>query len=266
MADVWGSYKARVGTMGATRRDRAIKNAQHYLYRKLPASPSWSEVTIDGIRQAVSITDQKDNMAKKKICSMPGEKLKHGGLVDFANSKWIITETDANDEVYAKGVMQRCNYLLKWLDENGVVIEKWSIVEDGTKYLIGEKAEDMMAIGDARVAVTIAKDDDTVKLKRGKRFLIDDVDSESVLAFQITKPNKLYNVYDGDGVYRFILNEVELTDNDNTDLRIADYYSWKPKIPKDNDHKNPDISLGEIIDDARKKAEEDDDNNKEVWL
>ena len=105
------------------------------------------------------------------------------------------------------------------------------------------------------------KDKDTIELGRGKRFLIDDMDSNTVLAYQITKPNKLYNIYDGKGVFRFILNEVEVTDDDNTELRIADYYNWKPYVKRDNEHKNPDIPLEDIIESAQDDLDFDD--NKE---
>jgi hypothetical protein len=122
--------------------------------------------------------------------------------------------------------MRRCNHILRWISPTtGAIQEKWCVVEDGTKYLIGERTKEFLTIGDGRMAVTIAKDRDTVELCRGLRFLIDDEDSEFVTAYQITKSNKLFNIYHGEGVFRFILNEVQLTDDDNTDLRIADYYS-----------------------------------------
>ena len=44
-------------------------------------------------------------------------------------------------------------------------------------------------------------------------------------AYQITKSNKLFNVYNGEGVFRFILNEVQLTKDDDVVKRIADYKS-----------------------------------------
>ena len=249
---------------GVTRRERALKHTQSYISKKITDSLSCHKVFINGIEQTVTILNQRESMALKKICTLPGESLLHGGLVDFAESKWLITEVDANDEVYTSGMMRRCNYLLKWLNKKGEIVEKWCIVEDGTKYLIGEKEEDMMSIGDARIAITICKDEDTIELKRGKRFLVDDLNAETPLAYQITKPNKLFNVYDGQGVFRFILNEVNMTDDDNVELRIADYFNWKPDVQLDNGHQDADITLEEIIDSATSKSEQND--NKEVWL
>lgn len=81
-----------------------------------------------------------------------------------------------------------------------------------------------MTIGDSRLALTIAKDECTETFHRGMRFLIDDPDSHEMLAYEITKSNRMFNMYDGRGVYRFILREVTLTDDDDADLQVADYY------------------------------------------
>ena len=261
---VWDSYESRINAFGTTRRERALNHTQLHISNKIINSLSSHDVFINGEKQTITILDQRENKSIKNICALPNEQLEHGGIVDFANSKWLITELDANDEVYSSGIMQRCNYLLRWLNKKGEIIEKWCIVEDGTKYLIGEKAEDLMTIGDARIAITISKDKDTDEIGRGKRFLVDDMDAEVPLAYQITKPNKLFNIYNGQGVFRFILNEVNITDDDNVSLRIADYYNWKPDKKLDNEHRDIDITLKEIIDSATSKNKHDD--NKEVWL
>lgn len=225
----WENYASRIEPNGSTRREYIKKITTDRLNRKIINSLSYKNVLINDVPQNVAIIN-KSKLYEKKICSLPNEHLIHGGLVDWCNNKWLITQIDAHNELYETGIMQQCNYPLKWLNKNGEIVEKWCIVEDGTKYLIGEKAADIMAIGDARIAITIGKDSDTMELSRGKRFLVDDLDSSTPLAYQITKPNKLYNIYDGKGVFRFILNEVNLTDNDNTELMIADYYNDVPPI------------------------------------
>lgn len=123
-----------------------------------------------------------------------------------------------------------------------------------------------MAIGDARIAITVAKDEDTVELERGLRFIVDDADSENVLAYQITKPNKLFNVFNGKGVFRFILNEVNLTENDNKKLMIADYNNWKPEMALDSDHRDSEYTVAQIVQAAQESAAVTPDDDKEVWL
>lgn len=262
---VWKDYESRLGVTGGTERTSALNHAQDQMRRKMMSSLSYKTAVVDGTEQNVAIIDERDFNAKK-IYSMPGDDLPHGGLVNWADSMWLITEINAHKEVYTEAKMLQCNHILKWINDDGNIIERWCVVEDGTKYLIGEKEEKMMTIGDARIAVTVGKDADTAKLNRGKRFLIDDSDSNSVLAYQITKPNKLFNVYNGRGVFRFILNEVNLTDNDNVELRIADYYNWKPKKDRMLSDIKTDDTLEEIVSDSRKEDAEANDIDKKGWL
>lgn len=248
MSDILDQYRERLQVNGESRREIALHHAQDYTQRKITSSLSFHTVKIDCVEQKVSIIDTEE-FNEKKIVALPGEKLKHGGIVQWHNNHWLITEVDAENEVNERGLIKQCNHILRWRDESGEIIEKWVVVEDGTKYLIGEKSEEKMATGDARIAVTMPKDSDTIKLGRGRRFLIADDDAESVLAYAITKPNTLYNVYNGSGVFRHILTEVNLTEYDDIPLRVADYYQPAMNTKAD--------SFQEVV---------DNDDNKKGWL
>ena len=269
---VWSTYEARLGasseSTGDPKRSSALDHAQGRISRKIIASLSYNTVKVNGEDMRISVSDVTGDYTTKKIFSMPGETLPHGEIVEWEDSVWLITEVDVHNTLYSKGVMRRCNYYLRWIDNDGNIVSRWCIVEDGTKYLIGEKSSDMMTIGDARISITIGKDQDTNKLSRGMRFLIDDMDSDEVLAYQITKPNKLFSVYNGKGVFRFILNEVNLTDYDNVDLRIADYYNWKPSVESHKPDTNEEDTIEKIVSDAKEKKENAPEEIKKsgVWL
>ena len=64
---------------------------------------------------------------------MPGEELRHGALVYWMQNYWLVIEKDYNVEVYTRAKMQQCNYLLRWVNDEGQIIERWCIIEDGTK-------------------------------------------------------------------------------------------------------------------------------------
>lgn len=256
--DAWRDYEALSECKGKDRRSRSLRRERAYIGSKMPNSLSYKTVLMDGIETAVAITGKND-LSQRNIFSMPGEVLIHGSIVDYADSKWVITSVKQETEVYQKGLLEQCNHLLRWVDKDGRIVEKWCIVADGTKYLIGEKSEDIISIGDARIAVTIPKDDDTKHLKRGMRFLIDDTDAEEILAYEITKSNRLYNIYNGKGVYRFILKEDNTTDKDNMELRIADYYIFYPKEEKaEEDTENIETDGNNYI--------AENDRNKGGWL
>ena len=226
----WDTYETGLSVRGTTLRNVQLLREQEYLTRKLPNNLSYHTALIDDISRNVAIINT-DNLDTKYIYSMPGEDLHHGGLVQWMNSYWLITEKDFNTEVYTRAKMLQCNYLLKWVDdEDRSIHEQWCIIEDGTKYLTGEfeDRDFIVTRGDSRIAMTIGKNELTTKFDRQYRFLIDDPASEHMLAYALTKPMKLGHQFNGDGVFKFVLQEVNTTDYDNQELCIADYYKYFP--------------------------------------
>lgn len=268
---VWSTYEARFahGNQDMDLKwNSAHDHIQSRMRRKLVSSLSYKRVKCAGEDKEMAIIDITNDFSTKRIFSMPGETLPHGSIVEWEDSFWLITELNAHKELCSEGKMRRCNYYLKWINEKGNIIGRWCVVEDGTKYLIGEREERTMSIGDARMAVTIGKDAETSQINRGRRFLIDDMDSKEVLAYEVTKPNKMFNVFNGKGVFRFIMGESNLTDNDNKTLRIADYYSWKPKLERSVPDTKTDATFEEIVEDAIKRDNSTSDKIEKsgVWL
>ena len=261
----WETYKARIELRGCSKRDFRVNRSREHLSRLMMDSPALHLVTINGLEQYITVA-HTDDMSQKKICALPGESLAHGGVVEFADNHWLITESDADDEVYAKALMQQCNHKLRWIGKDGNLKEKWCHVVDGTKYLIGEKSNELMAIGDARIAVTVGKDEDTIELERGVRFIIDDTDSGENLTYRVTKPNRFYNTFNGQGVFRFILNECVSEPGDNETLGIANMTDWMPERELDSDHKDTSCTVAEIVTEAKEKSETPPSDEKKVWL
>lgn len=229
---VWDTYNNRITAHGGNKRNATLLRESRMLKLNIPDSLSYHSVFIDGISQDVAIINT-DNLNEKYIFSLPGENIKHGGLVSWKDNFWLITERDANDTVYTRAKMLQCNHLLRWVDEDGIVREQWCVIEDGTKYLTGEYEDRNFVVtrGDSRIAMTIARNDDTIKFARDMRFLIDDPDSQHKLAYLLTKPLKLGGTYNGCGVFKFVLQEVTSTEDDNHFLGIADYYKYYPREP-----------------------------------
>ena len=226
---VWDMYRARIEAKGGSIRGAALKRLTSNLSRKYEHSLSSFQVHIDNsedTHQVVIINT--DNLNEKFIISMPGEQLKSGSIVQWMDNYWLVTEKDYNTEVYTKCKMKQCNYLLKWVDHDGNVFEQWCIIEDGTKYLTGEYEDRDFVVtrGDTRIALIIARNENTSKFNRSTRFLIDEPGEEIMLAYQLTKPYKLGSVYNNEGVYNFVLQEVNSTKYDNHKLGIADYYKY----------------------------------------
>lgn len=249
----WGTYQARMNAKGQDKRSVVMQREARFLDFKLPSSLSYHQVTVNGEYQNLAVINS-DNLDMKTLCSMPGEDFQHGATIDWMDSKWLVVSKDANNELYARGIMRQCNYLLKWIADDGNIIERWCIVEDGTKYLTGEYGDNDFVIvrGDSRVSLTLPKDDYTIRLNRDNRFLIDDYDSPNVLAYRLSKPFKLGGSYNGKGVLYFVLQECNTEDTDNLELHIANYYDYFPRDVKENESGND--------------GDGQDETGKKVWI
>lgn len=268
---VWSNYEARLNAGGDDvdnpKRSSAVEHIQNRMRRKITSSLSYKKVKIEGVERQIAIIDKSGDFNTKKIFALPGDELPHGGLIEWDDAIWLITEVNSNKEFCIEGKMRECNYYLKWLNDSGEIVGRWVVVEDGTQNADGEKENNLMSIGDTRIAIIVGKDDETCQLTRGMRFLIDDEDSSDVVAYQITKPNKLFNVYKNKGVFRFIMNEVNVTSDDNLELRIADYYNWKPKAVNPTPDTKADVTLEEIVSNAKnEQAVNVQTEVKDMWL
>ena len=238
---VWEQYATRMDNRGSSRRAAHLERELQSVEQHLRDSLSYTEAVIyapeycvnipeddsslDAVRMNVAIINS-DNLNEKMIMAMPGEEIENGSLVHWMDQYWLVTEQDANNTVYRRSKMLQCNHLLKWVNQEHVICEQWCVTEDGTKYLTGELEDRDFIItrGDSRIAVTIAKNSETLRLNRKYRFLVDDPDDPEKMAFALTKPLKFAGVYGGKGVYKFVMQEVNTTDDDNQELGIADYY------------------------------------------
>lgn len=258
--NVWDLYESRISSRGSSQREVVLRREQNMLSNKIPNNLSYHHTTIDGIPCDVAIINS-DNLNEKTILAIDKKIIRCGSMVEWMNNHWIIIELDANDEVYQKAKMLQCNYLLKWIDDSGKICEQWCVIEDGTKYLTGEYEDRNFVVtrGDSRIAMTIAKNSDTIKFKRECRFLVGDPDSDEKLSYLLTKPLKVGMIYGGEGVYSFVLQEVVSTDDDNHILGIADYYKYFPRELDDGSK----IEQTKTIIDPENTTDTD---GRKVWL
>lgn len=267
---IWDSYGSRMAASGPGRRVAAVARERRLLEEKIPASLSYHHLTVDGEPREMAVINS-DNLNQKTLCSMPGDDIRNGALVEWMGNRWLVTEKDANNELYTRATMLQCNYLVRWVADDDSIIERWCIIEDGTKYLTGEYGDNQFVItrGDSRISMTIARDKYSLQLGRDSRFLIDDYGSGSVLAYRLTKPFKLGGGYNGDGVFHFVLQECNTEDSDNFQLHIANYYDHFPRdgvqeggvgAPRDED-------VAEFLNGgAAAPSESDEPKGKKVWL
>lgn len=245
---VWDSYDDRINKSGSTRYEASLKREKRLLSNRMMESLSFHSVSVytpentinvDSQESAASVITQdvaiinSDNLNEKTLITLPDQDIESGSMVYWKGYYWLVAERDANTTVYTKAKLLQCNHLLKWVSDDKEIMKQWCVIEDGTKYLIGEYEDRQFIVtrGDSRIAMTISRNSETVKFGRTRRFLVDDPESPQKLAYSLTKPLKLGAVYNQKGIFKFVLQEVTSTADDNQELGIADYYKF---FPSDN--------------------------------
>lgn len=157
------------------------------------------------------------------------DSLKVGNYVKFRDDYYIISEVPGNNQIYDKAPMLLCNHKLRWTNENGEIIERYAVYRDHTRHLPGEHANRYIKEGDMRLMIGLPKDSETIKLSRGKRFIVDDYDRAQVVrapvVLQITKYNAIQRGDENGAYFDFTMMETPYNDDtDNRELMIADYF------------------------------------------
>ena len=116
---VWDTYEKRVTVQGKTNREVSFNREAYFLNKKMKDSLSYHAAIVDGIEREVAIINS-DNLNEKVMLSKPGEDFECGKLVEWMNNFWLINEKDANNELYTRVKLLQCNFLLHWVDLQGI--------------------------------------------------------------------------------------------------------------------------------------------------
>lgn len=239
----WDLYNRSLTVDGNTRRERVVNQTQRNINRRIINSPSFKHVLVDGVEQDLVITSSTE-MWHKKIDSMPNERIYMGSIVEWNGRHFIIFQTDTDYEVVQRGEMYECNIYIKWQNEKGEIIGRYGWSENLSQFASGTVESRIMMSIQQVFHVLLPLDEETVKLRRDKRFLID-VLTKDPMAYVLTRRDVVSNNYtvgdasEGidykDKLLSLALSETQLSEKDNVELMIADYFEPKDNIPLIND-------------------------------
>lgn len=225
----WNEIISKVGANG---RERNINKAQADFLRLEKDNPSFKDVLIDGVARNLIIY-AATMQHKKNICSIPGESFDIGNIVTYNEAKYIILRADADDDVYTRGYMERCNWQLKWQDETGNIVTSDCEVLTASQYNSGEYAIKTVTIGSNQFAIFAPLNEETIKLHADMRFFIDN-NTVSPTPYRLTRVDTVSSSYYGVGCISLILTQDQLNEaTDNIELGICDYKT--PDVPPVSD-------------------------------
>ncbi len=182
----------------------------------------------------------QDNVANTQLKSMersilvPIGTLHAGDYIFFENEYWLVNGRPGNNKVYEKAVIIECQYLLRWKNSSGRIIERWANLVSASKYDVGENGNHVIFLTSNNYTILVPQDEETLDLD-GKRVFIDLNRRNPRKVFKITRDDDvLYSYNSHGGVLSLIADKTEINlDTDNTDLMICDYFLVESNLDED---------------------------------
>ena len=219
-------YTARINLHGTTQRERMVNRTKANLQNKVVDSLSYKTIKLNGI-EAQLVINEGTQPYYKEFESMPGQEINIGDYIEWANSWWLVTTCDYDDELYRNGKLQQCNYLLKWQNELGEIIERQAVVLSASKYNDGLAESNVISLGSDKLSINIPLDAEALKLKKSmaKKFFIDN-NKEDPTAYLLANTGNVADTYNGHGITHWIVEECAYTaSEDDLKYGVCDYIS-----------------------------------------
>lgn len=155
-------------------------------------------------------------------------------IYDSISDEYLIcTESFNIDDIHWQGKFTLCNWILKWQNKNGDILEYPCHDINSTQYNSGEQSNKQFTIGSSQHMVTLPYDENTVALKHPQRFFLDR-DVEHPTSFMVTQNDTTSYFYGKKGLVKVtLLESPHNPDTDRFDLGICDYID-KDAIATDN--------------------------------
>ncbi len=172
-----------------------------YMFIETLGSVEAKDVYIDDILSKAYITNSSnpnnENKEERTINVLVEQPIKTGSYIKgYDEGVYLVISGVDNHISHKEAKIRKCNYILKWMDENGLHKQP-CIVINNTKYTGGTKSQSGFVEVDAMVNIMTQSNDDTKKISYGKRLftmknawqvtLIDNITTENVLSWTLGK-------------------------------------------------------------------------------
>ena len=136
---------------------------------------------------------------------------------------FICTESFNINNIHWQGKLTLCNWILKWQNKNGDILEYPCHDINSTQYNSGEQGNKQFTIGSSQHMVTLPYDENTVILKHPQRFFLDK-DPDHPTSFMVTQNDTTSYNYGKKGLVKVtLLEHPHNLETDRIDLGICDY-------------------------------------------
>lgn len=230
----WTLYEQLLQHTGATTRDRLIAREQDALRKQFANAPASKTAVVDG-KPKPMIVKSTQALNEKTFILMPGDTIKIGDIVVWANLHWLVVELDFDNTITYKGRLTQCNRQIRWQNpRTGQILERWCLI---TKPYTSNVTNGMqVSLSNREYKVQVPYDEETRLVDLDKRFMLECIDGRP-RTYSCTSVDQQTNVYQdlNNGFIVWNLSQDEAGHpNDNVELMICDYVGGgevSPPIP-----------------------------------
>lgn len=239
MFDAFNQYRNRMERIGGTTQLANRNQSIDIMEFGFCDSRTYREVIIDGEKYDARVipdsqTSIRGGNGNYKIQFRDGIYPPAGTYVQIPNARgdyeWWLIMYESDDHDFLKHLIKKCNYLLRWKNSKGEIIERWCVFSDNFRMQDGERKSNFnkQNMPYYNMVVALALDSETKNIRLDKRFLIDVPDLEEAPdAYIVTNRNIISKTFLNDtaGIIEFSVAAHQFNHNtDNKELMIADYY------------------------------------------
>ena len=155
-------------------------------------------------------------------------------IYDINKDEYLIcTESFDINSVHWQGKFTLCNWMLKWQNKNGRILEYPCHDMNATQYNSGEQSNRQFTIGSSQHMVTLPCDENTIALSTPQRFYLDK-NMDNPTSYIVTQNDTTSYNYGKKGLVKVTLYEhPNNPETDRPDLGICDYININ-KLRVDN--------------------------------
>lgn len=245
-------FNRKMALSGSSIRNETIKNSQELLKETFADDPSFTSGIYFWQPSTHSYADPNElpiRLYGRSFSNANGVVVKFQTLIDNPivvgdmlydsndDEYLLCTESFNVDGVHWKGKFSLCNWILKWQNKYGDILEYPCVDINSTQYNSGEQASAKMTIGSSQHMATLPYDENTIAIKSPQRFFLDR-DTETPTSFIVTQNDNTSMFFGKKGLIKITMLECERNnDTDRPDLGICDYFE-KDELKTNNADKN----------------------------
>ena len=145
-------------------------------------------------------------------------------IYDSKEDQYLIcTEAFNIDDIHFKGKFTLCNWILKWQNKDGIILEYPCYDMNATQYNSGEQSNSHFTVDSSQHMITLPSDENTIELCSPQRFYLDKA-TMNPSTYIVTQNDTTSHNYGKKGLVKLTVfacpNNI---DTDRPDLGICDY-------------------------------------------